>query len=63
MDTDSFKFSFKQRRMPVDLKFFEEELDRHGLDQSQELYSEKFKIIIGKMKLDRATELVLGEAK
>ena len=62
-DAYSFLFSFKQtKRTFEDLKHFEEKLDRHELDPSQELSSQK-KFFFEKMELETAPELDLDEAK
>ena len=48
--------------MIEDLKHFKEDFDFSDLDQSHELYSEANQKVIGKMKLETASELDLDEA-
>ena len=48
--------------MIEDLKHFKDEFDFSDLDPSHELYSEVNKKVIGKLKLEAAPELDLGEA-
>ena len=63
LDTDSFIFSFKPiKNLIEDLKYFKEDFDFSDLDPSHELYSKNNKKIIGKMKLETASESDLDEA-
>ena len=63
LDIDSFIFSFKPIKSLIeDLKHFKEDFDFSDLDPSHELYSKANKKMIGKMKLETASELDLDEA-
>ena len=63
LDTDSFIFSFKPIKSLIEnLEHFKEDFDFRDLHTSHELYSEANKKVIGKMKLETASELDLEEA-
>ena len=63
IDTASFIFSLKTIKSSIeDIKYLEEDFDFSELDPSHELYSEDNKIVIGKMKLEKAPELDLEKA-
>ena len=63
LDTDSFIFSVKQiKNLIEDLKRSKEDFDFSDLHPSHELYPAANKKVNGKMKLEIAPELDLGEA-
>ena len=62
-DTDSSIFYFKTiNTLIADLKHFQEEFNFSDLDPAQELYSKNNKNDVGKVELETAPDLDLGES-